>query len=172
MSVLTPEMAGAIYQASLLNVIDGDTVDMNVNLGLGFFVNARIRFLGVDAPEIYGVKKTSEEYGKGFVAKQLVAQWFYESSAPYYLQAEHKGIHGRWLGQIWAEIGESSLNDYMIAGGYSNGDWTWFSQEPLIEDWFDRNPVVAPGGQNLVAWYNWGRPIFIGPASVMMNRIW
>ncbi len=171
MSVLTEEMAGAIYQATLIKVLDGDTVDLNVNLGLGFFVNARIRFLGVDAPEIFAVKHTSEEYANGHVAKMHVAEWFYNTEPPYYLQAEHKGIHGRWLGEIWAEIGEISLNDLMINEGYGNGNWSWFSQEPLIENWFDRNPVTAPGGQPLVAWYNWGRPVFIGCDSVLLSRI-
>ncbi len=172
MSVLTPEMAAGMPRAALLEVLDGDTVDLDVNLGLGFHVDARIRFLGVDTPEIFAVKHTSDEYAKGFVAKMAVAEWFYNTSAPYYLQADHKGIHGRWLGEIWAEIGESSLNDLLITEGYGNGNWSWFAQEPLINYWFQRNPVVAPGGQNLVAWYNWGRPVFIGFESVLLNRIW
>lgn len=172
MAVLTEEMAAAIYQATLIKVLDGDTVDLHVNLGLGFEVNARIRFVGVDAPEIYAVKHTSMEYAAGFVAKMAVAEWFYNSGPTYYLQAEHKGIHGRWLGEIWAAIGQSSLNDLLITEGYGNNNWSWFSQEPLINNWFARNPVIAPGGQNLVAWYNWGRPVFIGCESVLLNRIW
>jgi len=164
-------MAGAIYQATLIKVLDGDTVDFHVNLGLGFQVDARIRFLDVGCPEIFGVKHTSEEYGKGFVAKSHVSQWFYENSPPYYLQAEHKGIHGRWLGQIWANIGENSLNDMLIDLGYGNGGWRWFSQEPLINTWFERNPVIAPGGQHLEAWHNWGRSVFLGFESVLLNRM-
>lgn len=172
MSILTPEMAGAIYQATLIKVLDGDTVDLHVNLGLGFEVNARIRLVDVGCPEIFGVKSTSEEFGKGLVAKSHAAKWFYESGPNYYLQAEHKGIHGRWLGQIWKAIGENSLNDLLIDLGYGNDGWKWYSQEPLINEWFDRNPVTAPGGQELVAWYNWGRPVFLGPESVLLNRIW
>lgn len=171
MSVLTEEMAGAIYQATLIKVLDGDTVDLHVNLGLGFQVDARIRLLDVGCPEIFAVKHTSEEYGRGFVAKSHTAKFFYDNDPPYYLQAEHKGIHGRWLGQIWSGIGENSLNDLLIDLGYGNGGWAWFSQEPLINDWFNRNPVTAPGGQELEAWYNWGRPVFIGCDSVLLSRL-
>lgn len=172
MSVLTEEMAAGMPRAVLIKVLDGDTVDLDVNLGLGFHVDARIRLTGVDCPEIFAVKHTSEEYGKGFVAKSYTAKFFYENAGPYYLLAEHKGIHGRWLGEIWAAIDQESLNDLLIALNYSTDGWKWFSQEPLISDWFNRNPVTAPGGQQLEAWHNWGRSVFIGCESVLLNRIW
>ena len=171
MSVLTEEMAAGMPRAVLINVLDGDTVDLDVNLGLGFHVDARIRLLGVDCPEIFAVKHTSEEYGKGFVAKSHTAEFFYNPVQPFYLLAEHKGIHGRWLGEIWSAIGETSLNDQQIARGYTTDGWLWAAQQPLINSWFDRNPVVAPGGQNLVAWYNWGRPVFLGFESVLLHRL-
>ncbi len=171
MSVLTAEMAAGMPRATLINVLDGDTVDLDVNLGLGFHVDARIRLIGIDCPEIFAVKHTSEEYGLGLVAKMHTAEYFYQPAQPFYILAEHKGIHGRWLGEIWTAIGENSLNDLLVDLGYSNGEWSWFSQEPLINNWFNRNPVVAPGGQPLVAWYNWGRPVFIGGESVMLSRI-
>ena len=171
MSVLTNEMAAGMPRAVLINVLDGDTVDLDVNLGLGFHVDARIRLLGVDCPEIFAVKHTSEEYGKGIVAKSHTAQFFYNPAQPFYLLSAHKGIHGRWLGEIWAAIGESSLNDLLIGLGYSNGDWLWGVQQPLINSWFDRNPVTAPGGQELDSWHNWGRPVFIGCESVLLRRL-
>ena len=172
MTVLTEEMLGSVWQCTKINLIDGDTIDFNVNLGLGFFTNARVRLIDVDAPEIFGVKKTSEEYSRGMVAKQLVAQWFYGYGPTFYLQAEHKGIHGRWLGEVWRAVDEQSLNDYLISNYYSNGAWSWYSQEPLIEDWFARNPVTAPGGQHLQAWYNWGRDIFRGFGGKVIMRFY
>ena len=172
MSVLTEEMLDNVYQCQLIKILDGDTMDYTVNLGLGFFVNARVRLIGVDAPEIFGVKHTSEEYAKGMVAKQLVAQWFYDFGPTFYLQATHKGIHGRWLGEIWRQVDEQSLNDFLIDNFYSNGDWSWFSQEALIEDWFSRNPVTCPGGQNLIAWHNWGRDVIMGMGGKVMKRMY
>jgi micrococcal nuclease len=40
------------YQAKLIEVIDGDTVDLLVDLGFGIHVKERFRLYGIDAPEI------------------------------------------------------------------------------------------------------------------------
>ena len=40
------------YQAKLLNVIDGDTVDLMIDLGFGVHVKERCRLYGIDAPEM------------------------------------------------------------------------------------------------------------------------
>ncbi len=170
MSILTPEMATLIYQAEILNVLDGDTLDMRVNLGMGCTQNARIRLEWIDCPEIFGVKKDSNEYSNGMIAKSRVGEWIEDAPTILYLRAEHKGIHGRWLGEIWKAIGGNSLNDFMIGHGYSNESWYWYSQEPLIEDWFDGEEVTTPDGKGLPIWYNWGRPVFIGSRSVMLAR--
>jgi micrococcal nuclease len=41
-----------IYQATLERVVDGDTVDIVIDLGFSTFRKERIRLYGVDAPEI------------------------------------------------------------------------------------------------------------------------
>ena len=40
------------YQAKLLDVIDGDTVDLMIDLGFGVHVKERCRLYGIDAPEM------------------------------------------------------------------------------------------------------------------------
>ena len=40
------------YQAKLIEVIDGDTVDLLVDLGFGIHVKERFRLYGIDAPEM------------------------------------------------------------------------------------------------------------------------
>ena len=40
------------YQAKLIEVIDGDTVDLLVDLGFGVHVKERFRLYGIDAPEM------------------------------------------------------------------------------------------------------------------------
>lgn len=39
------------YMATIIKVVDGDTVDVNVDLGLDVHVNQRLRLLGINAPE-------------------------------------------------------------------------------------------------------------------------
>lgn len=40
------------YRASVIRVVDGDTVDIKVDLGFDILTNMRVRVLGIDTPEI------------------------------------------------------------------------------------------------------------------------
>jgi micrococcal nuclease len=40
-----------VYNARLIRVVDGDTIDANIDLGFDVSVKKRIRFMGVNAPE-------------------------------------------------------------------------------------------------------------------------
>ena len=39
------------YKATLDRVIDGDTIDVNIDLGFDISVNKRVRFAGINTPE-------------------------------------------------------------------------------------------------------------------------
>ena len=60
------------YRAELKRVVDGDTYDFTVDLGFRVSKDIRIRMLGVDTAETYGVKKESDEYKRGMEHKQWV----------------------------------------------------------------------------------------------------
>lgn len=137
MSILTEENLLTVYEAKLINVIDGDTVDMLVNLGMGVEHKARIRLANIDAPEMYGVKKSSNEYVNGIKARTQVILWFENGAEFYYLSCDHKGIYGRWLGEIWRTVGEISLNDWLIENYYKSEYWERHSQEVLIRKWIE-----------------------------------
>ncbi len=124
-----------IYQAKLRNVIDGDTIDLQVNLGLGFIANARIRLIGIDAPEIFGVGKNTEEFKQGQIAKLAVKEWFFNANEVLRLIAEHRDLYGRWLGEIFKNGNDVSLNMYLKRLFYKSEYWTWVHQEPLLEKW-------------------------------------
>ena len=49
------------YKAEVVRVVDGDTVDVLIDLGLNVFTKERIRLFGINTPETYGVKKGSAE---------------------------------------------------------------------------------------------------------------
>ena len=53
------------YRAELDRVVDGDTLDVVIDLGFYIKIKERIRLEGIDAPEIYGVPQDSEEYPQG-----------------------------------------------------------------------------------------------------------
>ena len=39
------------YKISPLKVVDGDTIDANIDLGFDIKVKKRVRFMGINAPE-------------------------------------------------------------------------------------------------------------------------
>ncbi len=45
------------YKAVITNVVDGDTFDMDIDLGFHIHIYERVRLLGVDTPEKFGEEK-------------------------------------------------------------------------------------------------------------------
>lgn len=60
------------YNATLNRVVDGDTVDLNIDLGFNVWVKKRVRLHHVDTPE----KRTSDPLEKhfGFLATDFVLE--------------------------------------------------------------------------------------------------
>lgn len=52
--LLKPAPVPFIYKADLVRVIDGDTIDVTIDLGFSISMLARVRLKGVDTPEIFG----------------------------------------------------------------------------------------------------------------------
>lgn len=63
------------YRATVTRVVDGDTVDCNIDLGFSVVLsNQRIRLHGIDTPESRTRDKEEKKYGllsKAFLQKQL-----------------------------------------------------------------------------------------------------
>ena len=52
------------YKAKLLKVIDGDTVDVDIDLGFGIWMkNERVRIMGIDTPESRTRDKEEQKFG-------------------------------------------------------------------------------------------------------------
>jgi micrococcal nuclease len=59
------------YKAVITNVVDGDTFDMDIDLGFHIHINERVRLLDVDTPEKFG-----EEKELGLIMKQYAINNF------------------------------------------------------------------------------------------------
>lgn len=110
------------YPARLVRVVDGDTVDLLMDLGLKLNSKQRIRLAGINAPEMRG-----EEREQGIAVKQAVMEWMgrYGMSAPgdpwplrikTYRDPDH---WGRYIGYIESIEGGQSLNDYLVEQGHA-----------------------------------------------------
>ena len=104
-------------------VVDGDTIDVTIDLGFDLFKKERVRIAGVDTPE----KRTRdlEEKALGLDATAWMKKHLEETikgDDELTIRTELKGgmgKYGRLLG--WLYVGESdvSLNEQMIAEGYA-----------------------------------------------------
>ena len=93
------------FQAQLERVVDGDTVDLMVDLGFRTRKKVRVRIKGIDTAEIYGVPEGSEEYRRGQTHAEFARVWFEENASeedwPFVLVTEKDhGKYGRWPGRI------------------------------------------------------------------------
>lgn len=108
------------YQASLLNVVDGDTIDVTVDLGFRIHREIRLRLEGIDTHETHGVSKDSEEYRKGMQEKRFVEEWFRAITPddiewPFVIRTEKTGKFGRYIAEVERKADDTILNDALIA---------------------------------------------------------
>ena len=86
------------YRCKLMRVVDGDTLDVNLDLGFNVWHKARVRMLGIDTPESRTRNKVEKALGVASKArlKELLkgAQVEIECS-------KEKGKFGRVLGIVW-----------------------------------------------------------------------
>ena len=86
------------YKSVILKWIDGDTVDVDIDLGFDCWLHGqRIRLVGVDTPE--SRTRDLEEKKYGLLAKSFV-QSFAPVGSEVVLKTTKKGKYGRYLGDI------------------------------------------------------------------------
>lgn len=61
---------------ALVGVIDGDTLDLDLDLGFSLVLRQRVRLYGIDAPEVR--TRDAAEKERGLRAKAFVQAWFGE----------------------------------------------------------------------------------------------
>lgn len=108
------------YRARIINIVDGDTLDVEIDLGFKIKFTERIRLEGINTPEIHGVKKDSEEYAAGMKAKERVEKLV--SQYPYctiITNKDKKGKYGRYIANIIFEtnLGPVSVADILVQEG-------------------------------------------------------
>jgi micrococcal nuclease len=98
------------YFTKIEKVVDGDTVDVFIDLGFKVWRSERIRLVGVDTAEKntpYG--KATKEYLTQLLAGKIVK-----------LEVFKPDKYGRYLGKIYIDS-EISINDQMVSTGMAKG---------------------------------------------------
>ena len=132
------------YRATMLRVVDGDTVDVDIDLGFGVWLRKqRVRLHGIDTPESRTRDLEEKYYGK--LATKYIEDRF-PVGATFTLRTykDDKGKFGRILGEIVDNMG-NSINDMMIAQSYAV-PYTGQSKEDIQEAHKANYKILASRG--------------------------
>ena len=99
------------YKFKLDRVVDGDTIDVVIDLGFSILHKCRVRLLGIDTPE--SRTRDLDEKARGKLAKDFLS-FCLASSDEHVIKTsvDGKGMFGRVLGTIYCD--ESNINQLMI----------------------------------------------------------
>ena len=101
------------YNAKLIRIIDGDTIEALIDLGFEIATRKIIRLYDINAPEIRGALK--EEKLAGLKAKARLQELLDTSEGEFQLLSHGWGKFGRCLGEIF--INDQSINEQLINEG-------------------------------------------------------
>ncbi len=103
------------------NVVDGDTIDVVIDLGFDILFASRVRLAGIDTPESRTTNKAEKVLGleaKEYLKKQL------KDAKSVVIRTEKMNSsekYGRILGWVYVNGDSESLNNKMINDGYAWG---------------------------------------------------
>ena len=126
MGAMTPPSRKSCYNfrvTEIKRVVDGDTIDVTIDLGFDLYKKERVRIAGVDTPE----KRTRdlEEKALGLDATQWLKdklEGAIDGDDELTIRTELKGgvgKYGRLLGWLYVGDEQVSLNEQMITEGYA-----------------------------------------------------
>ena len=127
MAAMTPPSRKSCYNfrvTEINKVLDGDTIDVTIDLGFELYKKERVRIAGVDTPE----KRTRnlEEKALGIDATNWLKEKLegaINGDDDLVIRTELEGgvgKYGRLLGWLYIGDGNVSLNEKMIGEGYAH----------------------------------------------------
>ena len=105
----------------VLKVVDGDTIDVDIDLGFDISFTSRVRLAGIDTPESRTTDK--KEKALGLEVKQRLKDLLSKSSSVVIKTEKPDSTekYGRVLGWLFIDGAEKSVNEALIADGYAWG---------------------------------------------------
>lgn len=126
------------YKAEVTRIIDGDTVDVTIDLGFSVATKARLRLYGINTPETRTRNKAEKQ--KGLAAKVRLQELIAKNKGWVYMQSKEKGKYGRYLAEIYIPScngmqTDEDGNDYFIAYDFATGmekEFVHFEDNPCV----------------------------------------
>ena len=98
------------YNCEIKRVVDGDTVDVIIDLGFDIFYKSRVRLYGIDTPE--SRTRNKDEKVRGLMSKQYLINELEKGQVVIKTHKDKKGKFGRVLGEMY--VGDKNINLMMV----------------------------------------------------------
>lgn len=110
-----------VYRATPLRVVDGDTVDLDIDLGFHVHRHERIRLAGIDAYEVRGDERDRGLEAKVALANLLWDQVGFPRPLKVWTDRDRRGKWGRFIGVLLLELGDEwiDVNRWMVEQGHA-----------------------------------------------------
>lgn len=109
------------YVKKVTKVVDGDTIDVDIDLGFDICFSSRVRLAGIDTPESRTTDKAEKALGleaKAYLKHEIEAA---KSVVIKTEKMDSSEKYGRILGWVFLDGASVSLNEKMIADGHAWG---------------------------------------------------
>lgn len=117
------------YRVRQINkVVDGDTIDVDIDLGFNISFSQRVRLAGIDTPE--SRTKDLAEKALGLEVKKRLTEMLKEAKGVVIKTelANSTEKYGRILGWLYANGDEKSINEHLIEQGYA---WEYMGETKI-----------------------------------------
>lgn len=107
------------YPARVRRVVDGDTIDFDLDLGFYLITAQRVRLLDVDTPE-RGQKGWTEStnFVRDWLFGEAIKDLQWKTEWPFIIETAKADSFGRWLGKVFtAAPSRECLNEQLLASG-------------------------------------------------------
>ena len=129
------------YKCKVKKVVDGDTVDVTIDLGFDIAYSSRVRLYGIDTPE--SRTRDKDEKARGLMSKDFLVKELSKGDVVIKTKKDKIGKFGRILGELY--VNDININQMMIHGFYAvayNGQ----SKEEIEEEHIrNRQTLIAKG---------------------------
>jgi len=135
------------YRVNVVKVVDGDTVDVDIDLGFGVWLkDERVRIMGIDTPESRTSDKVEKKFGlaakarlKSLLGKKAILKTQVNKDGE-----DMKGKFGRILGDFISEDGRM-VTEVMIAEGHCVPYFGGSKEDVQAQHMRNRERLIAEG---------------------------
>ena len=139
------------YDVKVLKVVDGDTVDVDIDLGFGVVLkDERVRIMGIDTPESRTSDKVEDLFGEA--AKARLKELMKDGAKLITTEDKHgedmKGKFGRILGDFYVERWEGKkerVTDILVEEGHAVAYFGGSKEEIQMKHLVNREKLLREG---------------------------